>query len=147
MAGDELCALAGRALGAEPADDEFALAYYALAERSGGGAWHGVPVDVLDVAAAIANEVMMLAVFGVIARGAAFGGDLAHQARADEIAQIVIGGRAGRLRVHTIDGFEDLGCGGVFVVRHQERHDTVALRREAQPAMFELLPDLLRVHY
>jgi hypothetical protein len=80
---------------AEAADDEFALADDALAERAGGRAWDGVEVDVFDGAAAVADEVVMLLVLGVVAGGAAFGGDLADEAGFYEVAEIVVGGGAG----------------------------------------------------
>ena len=81
-------------MGAEAADDEFALAHDALAEGFGGGGGDGVPVDVFDVAAAVADEVVVLFVFRVIASGAALGGDLTHEASFYEVAEVVVGGGA-----------------------------------------------------
>ena len=105
-----------------------------------------MPVDVFDVAAAIAEEVVMLFVLRVIAGGTAFGGDLAHEARFDEVAEVVVGGCAGGARVNAVDGFEDFGSGGMLVMLEQKRHDAVTLRSKAQAAIFESLSDLLRTH-
>ena len=89
---------------------------------------------------------VVLLVFRVVAGGAAFGGDLTHEACFYEVAQVVVRGCAGGSRVNAVDGLKDLGSGGVVVVRHEERHDTVALRSKAQAAIFESLSDLLRAH-
>jgi hypothetical protein len=106
----------------------------------------GVPLDVFDVAAAVADEVVMLQVFGIVASGAAFDGDLPDEARFYEVAEVVVGGGAGGARVDAVDGFEDFGGGGVLVVIEQKGHDAEALRCEAQAIIFESLPDSLRVH-
>jgi hypothetical protein len=106
----------------------------------------GVEVEVFDDAAGVADEVVVLDALGVEAGGAAFDGDLANEARLNEVAEIVVGSGAGGAGVKAVDAFEDLSRGGVLVVRHQERHDAVALRGEAQAVIFESLPDLLRVH-
>ena len=105
-----------------------------------------MPVDVFDVAAAVADEVVVLLVFRVVAGGAAFGGDLTHEARFDEVAEVVVRGGAGGAGVNAVDGFKDLGCGGVVVVFEQKRHDAVALRCTAETVVFQPLPNLLRVH-
>ncbi len=81
-------------MGAEAADDQFAFADDALAEGFGGRTGDGVPVDVFDVAAAVADEVVVLFVLGVVAGGAAFGGDLADEAGFYEVAEVVVGGGA-----------------------------------------------------
>ena len=117
--------------GAEAADDEFALAHDAFAERACGGGGDGVPVDVFDAAATVADEVIVLLVFGVVAGGAAFGGDFADEAGFYKVAEVVVGGGAGGARVEAVDSFEDLRSGGVLVVAHEERHDAVALRSAA----------------
>ncbi len=133
-------------MGAEAADDELALADDALAEGFWCGRFDGVPLEVFDVAAAVADEVVVLLVLGVVAGGAAFGGDLADEAGVDEVAEVVVGGGAGRAGVDAVDGFKDLGGGGVLVVREQERHDAVALGRAAEAAVFKALTDLVCVH-
>ncbi len=71
------------ALGAEPAEDELALAHDTLAKRVGGGLGQVVPGDVLDIAATVADEVVMPQARGIEARGAALDRYLAHQARLD----------------------------------------------------------------
>ena len=133
-------------MGAEAADDEFAVADNALAEGAGSGCGDGVEVDVFDDAAAVADEVMMLLVFGVVASGAAFCGDLADEAGFYEVAKIVVGGGAREAWVNAVDGFVDFGCGGVFMMRHEERHDAVALRGATQAAVFESLANCFRCH-
>ncbi len=138
--------LAWSALGAEAADNELAFAHDAFAEGGCGRGGDGVPLDVFDLAAAVADEVVVLVVPGVVAGGAAFSGDLAHETGLDEVAEVVVGGGAGGAWVDAVDGLEDFGRGGVIVVRQQERHDAVALRGETQAAVLKSLPDLLRVH-
>ena len=132
--------------GAEAADDEFAFAHDSLAERACGGGGDGVPVNVFDAAAAIADEVIVLFVFGVVTGRAAFGGDFADEAGFYKVAEVVVGGGAGGARVEAVNGFEDFGGGGVFVMAHEERHDAVTLRGAAEAAVFKFLPNLLRVH-
>lgn len=135
-----------RALRAEATDDKFAVADDAMTQCA--GSWLGElePLDIFDVAAAIADEVVMLLVFGIITGGTAFGGDLANETSFDEVVEIVVGGSAGGARIDAVDGFEDLGCGGVLVVRHKKRHDGVALRGATQTAILEFLANFLHVH-
>jgi hypothetical protein len=66
------------ALRAEPAKNQFAFAKNAFAEGTRGGPGHVVPLDVLNVAAAVADEVVMPHAFGIEARGAALDGDFTH---------------------------------------------------------------------
>ena len=133
-------------MGAEAADNELALTDDTLAECACGRAGNGVPLDVFDAAAAVADEVMMQLVLGVVTRGAAFGGNLADEAGVNEVAEIVIDGGARRARVEAIYGLEDFRGGGVLMVVHEERHDAVTLRGAAQAAVFESLTDCLGVH-
>jgi len=132
--------------GAEAADDEFAFAHDSLAERACGGGGDGVPVDVFDAAAAIADEVIVLFVFGVVTGRAAFGGDFADEAGFYKVAEVVVGGGAGGARVEAVDGFEDFGGGGVFMMAHEERHDAVTLCGETKTAVLKPLTNYLGVH-
>ena len=69
------------ALRAEPAENEFVFAKNPLPEGARGGPRHVVPIDILDIPAAVADEMVMLHAFGIESRGAALGGHFAHQTR------------------------------------------------------------------
>jgi len=131
---------------AKAADDQFAFAKEAFAEGVGSRFWHVVPIHIFDVAAAVADEMVMAHAFGIEAGGAAFDGDFADQAGFDEVAQIVINGGPGRARVEAIDGFEDFGSGGMAGMLDEEGHNAVTLRRAAQAAALEGLLDCLGIH-
>jgi len=75
---------------AEPAENELAFANNSLTERTRGRPGHVVPLHVLNIAAAVADEVMMLHALCIEAAGAALNGHLAHQASLHQIPQIVI---------------------------------------------------------
>src|SRR4029077_13793382 len=83
-------------LGAEPPKNKLAFAKNPLAEGARGRAGHAVPLNVLDVAAAIADEVVMPHALGIESRGSAFDGHFTYQARIHQVAQIVISGGPGR---------------------------------------------------
>src|SRR6266404_5220931 len=78
------------ALRAEPAEDEFAFAKNPLTEGARSRPGHVVPLHVLYIAAAVADEVVMLRAFRIEARGAALDGHFTHQTRLDQVPQIVI---------------------------------------------------------
>src|SRR5947209_3719825 len=78
----------GRAFGAQPPENEFAFAKHPLAERGCGRPGHVIPVYVLDVAAAVADEVVMPRAFRIEARRAALHGHFTHQTSLHQIAQI-----------------------------------------------------------
>src|ERR1051326_4155526 len=61
----------GRALGAQSPENEFAFAKHPLAERGCGRPGHVIPVHVLDLAAAIADEMVMPHTFRIKSRRAA----------------------------------------------------------------------------
>src|SRR5262249_6059472 len=63
---------------AEAPKNEFAFPQDAFAERCWGGLGNVVPFQILHVAAAVANEVMMLHASHVESGGAALHGDFAH---------------------------------------------------------------------
>ena len=117
---------------AEAAEDELAFAKHTFAEQSRDRAGDVVPFDVFDVAAAVADEMVVLNAFGVKAGGAAFDGHFTHEAGLDEIAQIVISRGAGGAGVQTVDGFENFRGGRMTVLPGQKRHDGVALRGAAK---------------
>ena len=125
------------AFGAKPAENELAFADDPLAEGARGRPGHVVPLNVLNISAAVANEVMMEQAFGIESRGAALDRHFTHQARLHQVAQIVIGRGPGGARIHAIHGFEDFDSRGMPVVFHQEGHHSVALRGAAQPAAFQ----------
>jgi hypothetical protein len=66
------------ALRAETAKNQFTFAKHAFSKR--GGSWLGyfVPLNILNIPAAVADEVVMPHAFGVEARSAALDGDFAH---------------------------------------------------------------------
>jgi len=135
-----------RAFGAKSAENEFAIANDPLTQGARSRPGHVVPLNVLNITAAVADEVMMQQAFGVESRGAALDRHFAHQACLHQVTQIVISGGPGRAGIGAIHGFEDLDGGGVPVLVHQEGHHSVALRSAAQPAAFQRPLDRLGVH-
>jgi hypothetical protein len=67
-----------RALCAEPPEYELAFAKYPVIEGARGWFGNVVPINVLNLTASVADEVMMLYAFRIEARGAAFSGHLTH---------------------------------------------------------------------
>src|ERR1700761_5080095 len=102
-----------RALSAKSAEDEFAIANDPLAQGARSGPGHVVPFNVLNISAAVADEVMMQQTFGIETRGAALDRYFAHQACLHQVTHIVIGGGPGRAGIRAIHGFEDFDGGGV----------------------------------
>ena len=143
--GAGVCA-ALRTLGAQAAENEFALAEFSFAEEARGGIGHVVPLDVFDFAAAIADEMVMAHAFCVVTRSAAFDGDFAHEASFYEVAKIVVGGGARGAWIDAIDGFEGFGSGWVAVVVEQEGHHCVTLGRATEAFFFEAALDLIGGH-
>ena len=136
----------GGACGAQPAENELALAQHARAERAYCGLWDVVPFHVFDVAAAIANEVVMSHELRVEACGAAFHGDFANETGFNQVTEVVVGSGAGGARIDAIDGVVNLGGCGMSVVFEKERHDGVALGRAAKAAAVEGTQNHLRFH-
>ena len=118
----------GSALRAKPSEDELAFAKNPPFKGSGWRPGNVVPFQILNVAAFIANEMVMLEAFGVETSGASFHRYFAYQACPHKVIQIVIGGGAGRARVQPVYAFEDFYSCGVPVVFQQESHYGVALR-------------------
>ena len=132
--------------GAQPAENQFTFAKNAFPKRAGSRPGHFVPIDVLNVATTVADEMVMPHAFGVEARGTALDCDLAHQACLHEIAKIVVGGGSRGARVHAIHGLKDFRSRRVALTLHQECHDGIALRRAAQSGVLEGLLDRFDVH-
>jgi len=78
------------ALRAEPPENEFAFAKNPLTEGARGRPGHVVPIHILNIAAAVANEVVMPHAFRIESRGAALHGHFTHQTRLHQVSQIVI---------------------------------------------------------
>src|SRR3982074_3228769 len=57
------------ALGAEPPQNEFAFAKNPLTEGARARPGHVIPCDALNIAAAVADDVVMLRAFGIESRG------------------------------------------------------------------------------
>src|ERR1700704_4523046 len=78
------------ALGAESPENEFAFAKNPLTEGARARPGHVIPFNILNSAAAVADEVVMLRAFRIESRGAALDGHFTHQTRLDQVPQIVI---------------------------------------------------------
>src|SRR6202047_676900 len=122
------------ALRAEPAEDEFAFAKNSLTEGARARPGHVIPFNILNIAAAVADEVVMLDALRIEARGAALDGHFTHQARLHQVPQIVISRGPGRARIHAIHGFGDFRSRWVPIAFQQECHHSVALRSASQSA-------------
>src|SRR5258708_34107084 len=92
------------ALRAEPPEDEFAFAKNPLTEGARARPGHVIPFNILNIAAAGADEVVMLRAFRIESRGAALDGHFTHQARLDQVPQMVLGVGPARARIHAIYG-------------------------------------------
>src|SRR5260221_1467010 len=78
------------ALGAESPENEVAFAKNPLTEGARARPGHVIPFNILNIAAAVADEVVMLRAFRIESRGAALNGHFRHQTRLDQVPQIVI---------------------------------------------------------
>jgi hypothetical protein len=78
------------AFGAQPPENELALADDPLAEGARGRLGHVVPLNVLNISAAVTDEVMMQQAFRIEPRGAALDRNFAHQSCLYQITQIVV---------------------------------------------------------
>ena len=75
-----------RASGAKSAEYELAIANDPLTQRALAWLGHVVPLYVLNISAAVADEVMMQHAFGVESRGASLDRDFPHQAGLHQVA-------------------------------------------------------------
>jgi hypothetical protein len=135
-----------RAFCAEPPKNEFTLAKNSLTKGARSGLGHIVPLDILDVAAAVADEVVMTHDLGVESCGAALDSHFPHQTRLHQVPQIVISGRPGTPRIYPIHSFEDFRGRGMPGLFHEECHHGKALWRTPQPGAFQGLFNRLGVH-
>src|SRR5258708_39004203 len=71
------------ALGAESPENEFAFAKNPLTEGARASPGHVIPFNILNIAAAVADEVVMLRAFRIESRGATLDGHFTHQTRLD----------------------------------------------------------------
>src|SRR5271169_5799501 len=78
------------ALGAEPPENEFAFAKNALTKGARGRPGHFAPVNILNIAAAVADEVVMPHAFRIESRGAALHGHFTYQTRLHQVPQIIV---------------------------------------------------------
>jgi hypothetical protein len=134
------------ALRTEPSENEFAFANNSLTEGARGRVGHVKPFHVLNIAAAVANEMVMPHASGIESCGATLDGHFPHQTRPHQVPQIVISRGPGRTRIHTIHGFEDFRSRGMPVAFHQECHHRVALRSTPQPATLQGPFNRIRIH-
>jgi hypothetical protein len=84
--------------------------------------------------------------FRIESRGAALDGYFTHQTRLDQIPEIIISRRPGRVRIDPIQGFEDFRSRGMRETFHQECHQGVSLRSTSQPAPLEGPFNCIGVH-
>jgi hypothetical protein len=128
---------AGCAFRTKPAENKLAITNDSFTKRTRGRPGHVIPLHVLNIAAAVADEVMVPHACGVESASTAFDGHLSHQAGLYQVPQIVISRSPGRARIHAIHGFKDLRSRGMPLVIYQERHYRVTLRRTAQTIVFQ----------
>lgn len=134
------------ALRTKPADNDFAIPKNPFAERTRRRLGHAVPLHVLNLAAAVADEVVMSHALHVESRCAALDCHFADQPRLHQVPQVVIGRAPGRARIDAIHSFEDLRSRGMTRMFRQKRHDGVALRSTPQARALQGPSDLLGVH-
>ena|SRR5579871_467196 len=115
----------------EPSKNQFALANKPLTERTGHRLGHVIPIQIFDIAAAVANEVVMPHAFGVETRGTALDSNFPYQASPHQVSQIVIRCGPGRAGIDAIDGFENFRGRGMAVTFEQKCHHGVPLRSTA----------------
>src|SRR6202158_2633552 len=94
------------ALRAESPENEFAFAKNPLTEGARARRGHVIPFNIFNIAAAVADEVVMLRAFRIESRGAALDGHFTHQTRLHQVPQILISRGPGRARIHAIHSFE-----------------------------------------
>src|SRR5437764_1197731 len=78
------------ALRAESAENKLAFTNNSFTERTRGRPGHVVPLHVLNIAAAVTDEVVMAHAFQVESPGAALDGHFPHQTRLHQVSQVVI---------------------------------------------------------
>jgi len=131
------------ALGAESTKNKLAFAHDPFADRARCRLGHSEPFHILDISAAIADEMVMPHPFCVETCGSPLDRDFAHESRLHQIPQIVVRRSPGGTRIHAIDCLENFCSRGMTVTFHQECHYCVTLRRTPQPAALQRLLDRL----
>src|ERR1700744_1635609 len=134
------------ALRAKSPENYLAFANNSFAEGLRRGLRHLIPLNVLDIATKVADEVVMPRAFRIESRGAALNGYFAHEIRLHQVPQNVISSGPGTAGIHAIHSFENFRSRGVPVVFHQERHHSVALRSTAQSARVKKPLNRLGIH-
>jgi hypothetical protein len=86
----------------QASENQFAFANNPLAKRTRRRLREVEPIDVLHVAAPVADEVVMLDTLRIETRGAALDSNLPHQTRFYQVAQVVVRRGPGRARIHPI---------------------------------------------
>jgi hypothetical protein len=74
----------------EPAENEFTFAKNPLAQGARARPGHVVPLHILNIAAAVADKVVVPHAFRIEARGATLDGHFPHQTRLHQVAKIVV---------------------------------------------------------
>jgi hypothetical protein len=135
------------ALYAKTAKNKLAFADNPISEKTRGGLRHIAPIHVLDITAAVANEVVMPLAFRIETRSPALDRDFAHQSCFHQVSQIVVGRCPGRARIYAIYSFKNFRSRGMPRVIGQEGHDGIALRGAPQPTAQQRSLDRLRTHF
>src|SRR5882672_9013039 len=125
------------ALRAESSKNKLAFTNDSLTERTRGRLGHVVPIDVLNAAAVVTDEVVVTHAFQIESSGTALDSHFSHQARLHQVPQIVISCGPGRSRIHAIHGFKNFRSRRMSLVVHQEYHHGIALRGAAQSAALQ----------
>jgi len=116
---------------------ELAVADDSFAERMRAGLGNVVPVEILNTAAAVADEVVVPHTGEVKTSGSALDGHFTYQSCLHQISQIVVGCRSGRAWVHLIHSFENFRRCGMLMTVHEKGHYGVPLRGTPQPAILQ----------
>src|ERR1051325_5228283 len=104
--------------GAESAENKLAFTNNSFAERTRCGLGYVIPIHILNTAAVVADEVVMLHIFRIKPSGAAFDGNLAYQTNLHQITKIVISGGTRGTWIHTVYGLKNFCSRGMPGVVH-----------------------------
>src|SRR6478752_5952131 len=88
------------ALRAQASKNKLAFAKHPLAQGTRARLRHVVPVNVLNITAAVADEMVVAHAFQVESPGAAFDRHFPHQACLHQVTQIVVGRSSRRARIY-----------------------------------------------
>jgi K+-transporting ATPase c subunit len=129
------------ALRAKSAKNKLAFSNHSLAQRTRARLGHVVPVDILNIAAPIANEMVMAHALKVESSGAALDRNFTYQACSHQVAQIVISRSPRRARICTIHGLKNFRSRRMSLMIRKESHHRIALRSATQAAALQGLLD------